>query len=130
MVTVKSKIKSVKFSGIKYSTDVGNSFTITPTILPYSATEDKTLTWKSSNPNVATVDSSGKIKAISVGTTTISATTKSGVSGSYKLIVKSSDINYADISYTTHVQNEGWQEYVKNGEVAGTERKKFKARRY
>ena len=130
VVTVKSKIKSVKFSGIKYSTDVGNSFTITPTILPYSATEDKTLTWKSSNPNVATVDSSGKIKAISVGTTTISATTKSGVSGSYKLIVKSSDINYADISYTTHVQNEGWQEYVKNGEVAGTERKKFKARRY
>ena len=26
----------------------------------------------------------------------------------------------ADISYTTHVQNIGWQKYVKNGEMAGT----------
>ena len=26
----------------------------------------------------------------------------------------------ADISYTTHIQNIGWQKYVKNGEMAGT----------
>ena len=28
--------------------------------------------------------------------------------------------DYARINYTTHVQNVGWQEYVKNGEMAGT----------
>ena len=128
VVTVKSKIKSVKFSGTEYSTYVGNSFPITPTILPQSTTEDKTLTWKSSNPSIATVDSNGKITAISVGTTTISATTKSGVSGSYTLNVLGTNTSTSipNVSYTTHVQDIGWQDYVSNGDMAGTSGKSLR----
>ena len=46
------------------------------TIKPESAT-NKELEWASSNPGVATVDN-GKVKAVSVGTTTITATAKDG----------------------------------------------------
>lgn len=39
---------------------------------------DKTVTWKSSKPNVATIDSNGTIVALSAGTTDITATTVVG----------------------------------------------------
>ena len=56
---------------------VGDNFTITPTVAPANAT-DKSVTWSSSNPAVATVDTTGKVTALSSGTTTITATTNNG----------------------------------------------------
>ena len=50
---------------------------ILPMIDPYNAT-DQTIIWKSSNPNVATVDAHGNISAVSAGTTTITATATNG----------------------------------------------------
>ena len=50
--------------------------TLTPTILP-ATTLNKTVTWTSSNPSVATV-SDGYITAFSVGSATITATTTDG----------------------------------------------------
>ena len=54
----------------------GNSETLTATVYPSDAS-NKTLTWKSSNSNVATV-SNGKITAVAVGTATITATANNG----------------------------------------------------
>ena len=51
--------------------------TITPTITPSNAT-NKGVTWSSSNPGVATVNTSGVVTYVSVGTTTITATAQDG----------------------------------------------------
>ena len=57
--------------------DKGATTTLTATILPENVS-DKTVTWSSSDENVATVDTSGKVTGISAGTTTITATTNDG----------------------------------------------------
>ena len=46
--------------------------TLTATVKPDDAT-DKTVTWTSSNPAVATVDANGKVHAVAAGTATITA---------------------------------------------------------
>ncbi|ORX65496.1 hypothetical protein BCR32DRAFT_330352 [Anaeromyces robustus] len=53
----------------------GETATLTPTVEPNS-TSNKTITWMSSNTDVATVDENGTVHAIGAGTTTITATTK------------------------------------------------------
>ena len=56
---------------------VGSSTTATPVILPDNAT-DKSVTWKSNRPDRATVDSNGKITAVSPGKAIISCYTNDG----------------------------------------------------
>lgn len=51
----------------------GDTTALTATVEPDTAT-DKTVTWESSDPNVATVDQSGKVTAVAPGTATITAT--------------------------------------------------------
>ncbi|MDS0527804.1 Ig-like domain-containing protein, partial [Clostridium sp. SHJSY1] len=51
----------------------GSDIDLTATVNPTGAT-NKSITWSSSNPNVATVDSSGKVHAVTYGTAVISAT--------------------------------------------------------
>ena len=60
-----------------YSLEVGDTFSLTETILPENATNQKVI-WSSSNPSVAVVSSIGNVTAMSVGTTTITATTEDG----------------------------------------------------
>ena len=50
---------------------------LSATVTPDDAT-DKSLTWSSSNPSVATVDANGLVTAVSSGRTTITATTADG----------------------------------------------------
>ncbi len=49
------------------------------TILPETTT-DKSITWKSSDEAIATVDANGKVTAVAVGKATITATAASGIS--------------------------------------------------
>ena len=75
---------------------VEESLTLTATMAPDNAT-DKTLTWSSSNPSVATVDDMGKVTAIAPGTATITATANdgSGVSAQCEVTVRlSTNKNY------------------------------------
>ncbi|KFI87679.1 putative repeat-containing domain protein [Bifidobacterium pullorum subsp. saeculare DSM 6531 = LMG 14934] len=51
----------------------GDTTALTATVEPDTAT-DKTVTWESSDPNVATVNQSGKVTAVAPGTATITAT--------------------------------------------------------
>ena len=50
---------------------------LTATVLPEGAT-DSTVTWESSDPTVATVDQTGKVKAVGAGVATITVTTNDG----------------------------------------------------
>ena len=56
---------------------VGGEETLTATVSPDNAT-DKTITWTSSDGNVATVDQNGKVTAVAAGTATIYATANDG----------------------------------------------------
>ena len=56
---------------------VGGTDTLIATINPADAS-NKNVTWSSSNASVASVDSTGKVTAISVGTAVITVTTVDG----------------------------------------------------
>ncbi len=74
-VTVKKVIavESVELDKTEVELTEGDSVTLIATVKPDDAT-DKTVTWTSSNPSVATVDK-GKIEAVKEGTATITAKT-------------------------------------------------------
>ena len=55
----------------------GETLQLTATVLPEDAT-DKSVTWSTSDENVATVDDSGLVTAVAPGTATITATTADG----------------------------------------------------
>ena len=55
----------------------GSTETLTATVTPNNAT-DRTVTWSSSDPTVATVSSSGVVTAVKVGSAKITATTNDG----------------------------------------------------
>ncbi len=69
--------ESVTLSASSLELKVGESSSLTATVKPDNAT-DKTVTWSSSNKDVATVDSSGKVTAVGEGKATITATANDG----------------------------------------------------
>jgi len=68
---------------------VGETATITPTVIPQDAT-NKEVTWKSSAPTIATVED-GVVTAIAVGKATITVTTVDGNSDLCYVTVKNID---------------------------------------
>ena len=73
-------ITSITLNHDRLSLSSGESETLSATILPANAT-NKNITWSSNKTNVATVDQTGKVKAVAGGicTITCSATDDSGV---------------------------------------------------
>ena len=78
----KRDVKSVSLNHKSISIVDGKSVNLTATISPSNAT-NKNVTWSSSNTSVATVSSSGVVTAKSVGTATITVTTKDGSKKGY-----------------------------------------------
>lgn len=79
VVTIKPRIikaKSISLPSTK-KIHVGDKTKLTVSFTPGNATQQDVV-WKSSNKKVATVSSKGVIKALSAGTTTISAVTTDG----------------------------------------------------
>ena len=72
-VTVVVLIHNISLDKTDLTLDRGTNDQLKVFIDPSDTTEDKTVTWTSSNPAVATVDSTGKVTAISEGSTTITA---------------------------------------------------------
>lgn len=88
-VVVTTKVESIvldKTEGILY---VGNSTTINATVVPDNASNTN-VAWSSSNEAIATVDTNGKVTAVSAGNATITATSEGNgdVSADYELTVQ------------------------------------------
>lgn len=86
--------------------------------LTVSENEEAPVTWESSDANIASVDANGTVAAVNKGEATITA--------------KVSDENYAQcqvtvtaakptLTYQTHVQTYGWQNWVGENAISGTE---------
>lgn len=87
--TCKITVKKVSVTGLSLSStsitlDIGDSEKLYANVKPSNASNKK-VAWKSSDTSVATVSSSGKVKAIGSGKATITCTTKDG---SYKKTCK------------------------------------------
>lgn len=68
---------------------------------PSDAAQGNTLTWSSLNTNIATVDSTGKVTAISNGTATIKVTDNNNITSTYNLLVSGTLGDIDNDSYIT-----------------------------
>ena len=68
------EVESITLDSNEGKLTVGNSHTIKATVAPEEVAAETTIEWSSSNENVATVDSNGKVTAVSSGNATITAT--------------------------------------------------------
>lgn len=91
-VTVKTLASGIRLNRETMVMAVGGTDYLLATVLP-NTTSDKSVTWRSSSPAVATVSGDGTITARSVGTTIITATTADGsnLSASCTVTVKAED---------------------------------------
>ncbi|MDE6341414.1 MAG: Ig-like domain-containing protein, partial [Muribaculaceae bacterium] len=98
-VTVKAKVieaQGITLDVTEKTLTEGDTFTLTATIDPETTT-DKTVTWSSSNTEVATVEN-GKVTAIAPGTAVITASTANGLTASCTVTVERKIILATSIS--------------------------------
>ena len=89
----------------------GETTTIVATVLPENTTDSKSVSWRSSNSEVATVDIMGKVTAKSAGTAIITATSENGKTASCTVTVNKKD------TYTGLRDVDGNWMYFENGNV-------------
>ena len=87
--TVSAEPVTIKATSIEINEDIENIYVgetqiLTATILPNNVT-NKQVTWKSSNEDIATISSSGKIIANKDGSVTITASTSNGKKDTLKI---------------------------------------------
>ena len=112
----RNAVSQVKLNKTNTTLEVGEEEQLTATITPSTATNKK-ITWTSSNEGIVTV-TNGKIKGISEGTATITASSNNGKTSTCNVEVTGAT---QKVEYKTHVENIGWEnKYKKNGEMSGT----------
>ncbi len=85
-------VRGVELNKGTLTLKIGDSETLSATVLPVSAT-NKNVSWKSSNTSVATVDANGKVTAVAAGTANITVTTEDGnKTATCKVTVTASEI--------------------------------------
>mgnify|MGYP006068625241 FL=1 len=94
-VEISDEIPITKIEAKGYNNQIiaGGATNFTIAYYPTNTTEEKQVTYSSDNNNVATVSSSGKITTHNGGIATITATTKNGVSTSFKIYVSQIKLN-------------------------------------
>ena len=80
------KVTGISVDTLRKSVYVGDEFSIGAKISPSNAT-NKTVTWTTSDSKIATVDSTGKVKAVGKGTAIITATASNGFKAATEVIV-------------------------------------------
>jgi len=81
------KVDAIELSESEKKLNVGKSFTITATVKPDNAW-NRTVTWSSSDPSIATVDENGTVTAIAEGEAIITAESADGVTAECKVTVE------------------------------------------
>lgn len=118
------KVSSVKFKKSNIVLQVGKTSKQKPSVSP-SYAYNKKVTYTSSNKKIATVSSSGKVTAKSIGTATITAKAKDGSKkkGSYKIRVIGR-IDYKSIDFIAHrgLSSQAPENTVYAFELAGKEK--------
>lgn len=84
------KVDAIELSESEKKLNVGKSFTITATVKPDNAW-NRTVTWRSSDPSIATVDENGTVTAIAEGEAIITAELADGVKAECKVTVEKKD---------------------------------------
>lgn len=97
--TKKLLVSKISLKNKEYYIDLGKKLILKPTVSPADAT-NKTLEWKSKNTKVATVSSTGKVSAKSVGVATLTVKAKDGSGKSFtvKIIVRPSKPSVVKLS--------------------------------
>ena len=93
----KTLVREVGFNKSFLSLVKGNTYQLVATIAPSNASV-KDLQWASTKPQVATVDQTGKITAVSAGTTIVSATSFNGKKAKCTVTVSDAKIPLKSIS--------------------------------
>ena len=84
------RVSAIELSESEKKLNVGKSFTITATVKPDNAW-NRTVTWSSSDPSIATVDENGTVTAIAEGEAIITAESADGVKAECKVTVEKKD---------------------------------------
>ena len=115
-VTVTAPLVSISLDRNTMELEIGDSSTLNVNYNPTDTTDNKTVTWTTSDSKIATVQN-GKVTAIAEGTATITAKVGSKTA-QCKVTVKKAQIG---VEYFSHVQDKGWEdEYAyRNGETSG-----------
>jgi uncharacterized protein YjdB/endonuclease/exonuclease/phosphatase family metal-dependent hydrolase len=94
----KEAVSGISLDRSELSLVYGETETLTATVLPQNA-DNKTVSWSSSIPAIALVDNHGKVSAIGVGNTVISAVTEDGgKTATCAVTVTSADVSVTGIS--------------------------------
>lgn len=80
------EVEEVNIPDCPVEIDLGESITLEAIVTPADATYPE-ITWESSDDSILTVESDGKLTAISIGNATITATAKNGISTSISIDV-------------------------------------------
>ncbi|KRE99395.1 hypothetical protein ASG89_27945 [Paenibacillus sp. Soil766] len=86
MYAVKVPVTAVTMNNPSLNLQTGERVSLSAAITPSYASNYK-ITWKSSNPNIATVDSKGQVSALIPGAVTITATSGDGLTSQSKVTV-------------------------------------------
>ena len=86
-VTVLLPAERITITGESDSMNVKDTMDLTVQFTPEDTTDDRSITWKSSNGSIARVSSSGQVTAVAPGTVTITATAVSGLTAEHTITV-------------------------------------------
>ena len=102
-ITVNKKDTNITITEVRLnkSTETlkeGDTTTLTATVLPENTTDSKSVSWRSSNSEVATVDANGTVTAKRAGTAVITATSTNGKTAGCTVTVSKKEIPITEIS--------------------------------
>ena len=108
-VTVTTNVESVTLDKTEGVLTVGNTVTVTATVIPDTAT-NASVTWTSSDEAIATVGSEGKITAVAPGTATITAVSDSNpdANATYAVTVQAKKVVAPASTKTSGKSNSGY----------------------
>lgn len=96
-VTVRKPVNSIKLNTSNKTIFTGKTYQLKATVSPSDATV-KDVKWSSNNSKVATVNSSGLVKAVGKGSATITCTAKDGSKVSSKCAITVKDIMVTSVT--------------------------------